>query len=207
MNVQLFSDAMNEINEKYIIEAVNFDFEKSNKKIITIGAFRMSRQVAVALLIVVLFVTTACSVKAFREAISEFFIGIGESFYDFYIEYEYDEHDTIEQRYCFVTYPEGFEEISDEVSETCTILELQNVEGDTIVLSQVCGTGGLAVDSEQGEIEIFDVNGIEVMLYTKDINHVAYWINDSYWFTFAYYGETDTQTIQELIKMIEPVEK
>lgn len=164
----------------------------------------MSRQVAVAILIVVLFFTTACGVKAFREAISEFFIGLGNGSYDFYL--EYDNHDTIEQRYGFVTYPEGFEEISDEVSETSAILELQNAEGDTIVLSQVCGTGGLSVDSEQGEIEIFDVNGIEVMLYTMGRNHVAFWVNDSYNFTFAYYGDTDTQSIQELIKMIEPVE-
>lgn len=34
MNAQLFSDAMNEINEKYIIEAVNFDFEKCKKKLL-----------------------------------------------------------------------------------------------------------------------------------------------------------------------------
>ena len=202
MNTQLFSDAMGELGEKYIVEAATYNAaEKNQKKVIFIGNFRIPKQVVAVIVIVVLFFTTACGVKAFREAITEFFIGMGDGFYDFYL--EYDSPDTIEQRYCFATYPEGFEEISNEVSETSAILELQNADGDTIVLSQVCGTGSLAVDAEKGETEIVDVNGMEVLLYVWGRNNFAMWINDSYYFTLAYYGDTDVESMKELIEMIE----
>lgn len=202
MSAQDFSLAMGEISDKYINEAINYSAAIKAKQT-TVKHFHFSKRAVAIVAIIAALLTTACSIKAFREAITEFFIGISNGLYDFYL--EYDSPDTIEQRYCFVTYPEGFEEISNEVDETLTfaIQELQNADGDTIVLTQTCGTGSLAVNAEKGEVEIFDVNGIEVMLHTTGRNHVAFWINDSYWFIFAYYGETDTQSIRELIEMIE----
>lgn len=200
MSAEVFSEAMGLIGEKYIIEAINYTAaEKPTQN--TIRRFHFSKRAVAIVAIIAALLTTACSVQAFREAITEFFIGIRESCYDFFV--EYDNHDTIEHRYCFVTYPEGFEEISDEVTETSAILELQNANGDTIVLSQICGTGGLSIDNENGTLETLDVNGMEVLLYAYDRNHVAYWLNDSYWFIFAYYGEIDTQSMIELIEMIE----
>ena len=199
MNAQTFSLALGEISDKYINEAINYTAAEKPQN--TVRHFHFSKRAVAIVAIIAVLLTTACSVKAFREAITEFFVQIRESCYDFFV--DYDNHDTIEQRYCFVTYPEGFEEISDEVTETSAILELQNANGDTIVLSQICGTGGLSIDNENGTLETLDVNGMEVLLHVYGRNHIAYWINDSYWFIFAYYGDIDTQSMQELIGMIE----
>lgn len=128
MNAQTFSLALGEISDKYISEAINYTAAKKPKQN-TVRHFRFPKRAAAIVAIISVLFTTSCSVKAFREAISEFFIGIGEGYYDFFIEENKDSPDTIEQRYCFVTYPEGFEEISNEVEENLTfaIQELQNV--------------------------------------------------------------------------------
>ena len=202
MNAQTFSLALGEISDKYINEAINYTTaEKPTQH--TVRRFHFSKRAVAIVAIIAALLTTACSVKAFREAITEFILGVYDSFYDLYL--EYDSPDTIEQRYCFVTYPEGFEEISNEVEEhlTFAIQELQNADGDTIVLSQTCGTGSLGIDNEKGTLETLDVNGMEVLLYVYDRNNAAFWVNNSYFFTLAYYGDIDTQSMIELIEMIE----
>lgn len=200
MSAQDFSLAMGEISDKYINEAINYSVANKSKRA-AVRRFHLSKRAVAIVAIIAMLLTTACSVKAFREAISEFFKGIGDGFYDFYI--EHNSPDSIEQRYCFVTYPEGFEEISNEVSETLVVQRLQNADGDKIVLSQGVGTGSFAVDAENGKIESLDVNGIEVLLYVKDGNNFAMWVNNSYYFMLAYYGDIDVQSMKELIEMIE----
>lgn len=199
MNAQTFSLALGEISDKYINEAINYTAAEKPQQ--TVRRFHFSKRAVAIVAIIAALLTTACSVKAFREAISEFFIGIRDSFYDFYI--EQDSYSIIEQQYCFVTYPEGFEEISNEVNETSIIQKLQNAAGNTIILTQTLGDTSLAVDAENTEAEQLDVNGIEVLLYTRNGANVAVWINNSYYFTLAYYGDIDTQSMQELIGMIE----
>lgn len=200
MSAQDFSLAMGEISDKYINEAINYSAANKSKQA-AVRHFHLSKRAVAIVAIIAALLTTACSVKAFREAITEFFKGIGDGFYDFYI--EHNSPDSIEQRYCFVTYPEGFEEISNEVSETLVVQRLQNADGDKIVLSQGVGTGSFAVDAENGKIESLDVNGIEVLLYVKDGNNFAMWVNNSYYFILAYYGDIDVQSMKELIEMID----
>lgn len=199
MNAQTFSLALGEISDKYINEAINYTAAEKPQH--TVRRFHFSKRAVAIVAIIAALLTTACSVKAFREAISEFFIGIRDSFYDFYI--EQDSCSIIEQQYCFVTYPEGFEEISNEVEETLAVQKLQNAAGDKIILTQTLGDTSLAVDAENTEAEQLDVNGIEVLLYTRNGANVAVWINNSYYFTLTHYGEIDTQSMQELIGMIE----
>lgn len=204
MNAQTFSLALGEISDKYINEAINYTAaEKPTQH--TVRRFHFSKRAVAIVAIIAALLTTACSVKAFREAITDFFIGIIEGGYDFFIEEKEDSPDTIEQRYCFVTYPEGFEEISNEVKEhlTFAIQELQNADGDTIVLSQAIGDVPLAIDSEHGTLETLDVNGMEVLLYVYGKNNAAFWVNGPYFFNLAYYGDIDTQSMIELIEMIE----
>lgn len=202
MSAQDFSLAMGEISDKYINEAINYSAANKSKQA-AVRHFHLSKRAVAIVAIIAALLTTACSVKAFREAITEFFVGIGNGFYDFLI--EQNSPDSIEQRYCFVTYPEGFEEISNEVEEDLTfaIQELQNADGDTIVLSQAVGDVPLSVDSEKGKTEILDVNGTEVLLYVWGRNNIAMWVNNSYYFTLAYYGDIDVQSMKELIEMIE----
>ena len=204
MSAQDFSLAMGEISDKYINEAINYSAANKSKRA-TVRHFHLSKRAVAIVAIIAVLLTTACSVKAFREAITEFFIGIRETCYDFFVEENKNSPDSIEQRYCFVTYPEGFEEISNEVEENLTfaIQELQNSDGDTIVISQAVGDVPFSVDNEHGTLETLDVNGMEVLLYVYGRNHVAFWVNNSYFFTLAYYGDIDTQSIRELIEMIE----
>lgn len=204
MNAQMFSLALGEISDKYINEAINYTATAKPTQQ-TVRHFHFSKRAVAIVAIIAVLLTTACSVKAFREAITEFFIGVSERCYDFFVEENNDSPDTIEQRYCFVTYPEGFEEISNEVEENLTfaIQELKNADGDTIVLSQAIGDVPLSIDNEHGTLETLDVNGMEVLLYVYDRNNAAFWVNNSYFFTLAYYGDIDTQSIRELIEMIE----
>lgn len=44
---------------------------------------------------------------------------------------------------------------------------------------------------------------MEVLLYVYGRNHAAFWVNGPYFFTLAYYGDIDTQSMIELIEMIE----
>ena len=204
MSAEVFSEAMGLIGEKYIIEAINYTAaEKPTQN--TIRRFHFSKRAVAIVAIIAALLTTACSVKAFREAITEFFIGISERCYDFFVEENNNSPNTIEQRYCFVTYPEGFEEISNEVEENLTfaIQELQNADGDTIVISQAIGDVPLSIDNEHGTLETLDVNGMEVLLYVHDRNNAAFWVNGPYFFTLTYYGDIDTQSMIELIEMIE----
>ena len=199
MNAKDFSLAMGEISDKYISEAINYTAANKAKRT-TVTRFHFSKRAVAIVALIAVLLTTACSVKAFREAISEFFIGIRDSIYEFYI--EQDSHSSIEQRYCFVTYPEGFEETSNEVEETFAVQRLQNADGDKIVLTQTLGDTSLSVDAENTECEQLDVNGIEVLLYERNGTNVAIWVNNSYYFTLAYYGDIDTPSMQELLEMI-----
>ena len=200
MNAKDFSLAMGEISDKYINEAINYTAANKAKRT-TVTHFHFSKRAVAIVAIFAVLLTTACSVKAFREAISEFFIGIRDSIYEFYI--EQDSHSSIEQRYCFVTYPEGFEETSNEVEESFAVQRLQNADGDKIVLTQTLGDTSLSVDAENTECEQLDVNGIEVLLYERNGTNVAIWVNNSYYFTLAYYGDIDMQSMQELLEMVE----
>ena len=199
MNAKDFSLAMGEISDKYISEAINYTAANKAKRT-TVTRFHFSKRTVAIVALIAVLLTTACSVKAFREAISEFFIGIRDSIYEFYI--EQDSHSSIEQRYCFVTYPEGFEETSNEVEETFAVQRLHNADGDKIVLTQTLGDTSLSVDAENTECEQLDVNGIEVLLYERNGTNVAIWVNNSYYFTLAYYGDIDTPSMQELLEMI-----
>lgn len=73
MSAQDFSLAMGEISDKYINEAINYSAANKAKQT-TVKHFHFSKRAVAIVAIIAALLTTACSIKAFREAITEFFI-------------------------------------------------------------------------------------------------------------------------------------
>ena len=201
MSEQLFSEAMGELSDKYITEALNYQCKTKKNNLFFWKKQNMgmgvSKRIAIVLLIILFAVP--CTVYAFREAVTEYIVEITERYYDFF--FGTGMSDGVEVPYSFVIYPEGFEEISYEVNDAAVIQELRNANGDEIILSQA-GDGWQLISNEDVEVEITDVDGMKVMIYQKKGTNLALWVNDSYRFTLVYYGECDVSFMKELIKMI-----
>ncbi len=144
------------------------------------------------------------SVSAIREPVVEFFYNIYEEFMEIF--FEGDTTEKITYVYSLSEIPEGFVETTIVSEEYVNIIKYKNMKnGDVIELKQsITEDAPFVVDNEQGDIEKFEIDGNEIIVYSSNQGyaHYAFWIKDSYSFKLMYSGKT---TVEEILKLIEKV--
>lgn len=161
-----------------------------------------SKRVAVIAAVLVMLLTTACSVEAIREPIVRFLIEVYESFTEYTFEGEKSE--TITKEYQMSTVPEGFTQtdyFKDDAGITTTY---KNEQGDMIRFSQTITSGtDITIDGEHAKTKVVDVSGREVQLYLREDISVAFWIEDIYVLKIVYHGNISEQGLVDIVNTIE----
>lgn len=175
---------------------------RSQKKVYYNFVNTAYKRVAIICIILLTMLTTACSVKAIREPIVNFFTEVYETFTRYL--FEGDTTDKITKEYTIKKLPDGFEQTEQFNSDILIVTTLENDNGNIIEFSQAVADGALFdVDSEQGETELVQIGGAEVMLYKSPNSTLAMWIQDEYYFTITCYYEANTDIIKQMIEQVE----
>lgn len=160
-----------------------------------------SKRVAVIAAVLVMLLTTACSVEAIREPIVRFLIEVYETFTEYTFEGEKSE--TITKEYQMSTVPEGFTQTDYFKEDAVIITTYENSDGDMIRFSQSITTDtNLFIDNESSVTKIIDVSGREVHLYIQDGLTSAIWLEDTYLFKVFCHGDFSEQSVIDIIETI-----
>lgn len=167
-----------------------------------------SKRVAAIAVILLMFLTTACSVPAIREPIIEF---IKETF-DINIRYHYDNNapDIIATEYHLSFVPSGFSETKADIDDGYIRIDYEDESGHRLYFVQNTGTTILNIDAEHTEYKTLDLDGREVQLYhyadTGENIFMAVWIEDGYFFKVFCNGEISEETMIEIVSGVKPTE-
>ncbi len=144
------------------------------------------------------------SVSAIREPVVKFFYNIYEEFMEIF--FEGDTTEKITYVYSLSEIPEGFVETQRTSFDTVNSVIYENRQsGYTIEFKQsITEDTPFYVDNEQGDIEKFEIDGNEIIIYTSNCgdNYYAFWIKDSYSLKLTYSGHT---TVEEILKLVKTV--
>ena len=181
-----FSERFNKRMEKLI---------RSQKKVYYNFVNTAYKRVAIICVVLLMMLTTACSVKAIREPIVHFITETYESFTRYF--FKGDTADTITKEYTLNVLPEGFvqtNKIQNEISIT-TILE--NDYGDIIEFTQtITDKTQHNFDNQNGiKYEIIDADKtIRILEGERFVQ--AIWVNDEYCLKVTGYGDIYIKTIK-----------
>lgn len=152
---------------------------------------------------IVLF-TGAMSVGAVREPVVNFIVKTYEGFKR--VLFSGDSLTEIDHVYAFAEVPEGFVETQRISNKEMNLVRYENREtGAVIKISQSITTEySISLDSENGELETFNIDGKEVKIYCAESQtlYSAFWVEDTYSMELIYSGETDTDELLRLINTI-----
>ena len=188
------------------------EFEKKMEKLIdSIGNNKKPRKLnhrkTIAILIAAIIVAFAgaMSVGAIRKPIVEFIYKVYDGFTD--LLFEGDTTDNITYKYSISEIPEGFVETERLVNDNTNYVRYENIkENKRITLTQ-SPTEDISIswDNENGHIENFTVNGIEISIYISDRNdcRIAFWSMDSNYIELAYHGTTTINEVLNLVKYVQ----
>lgn len=112
----------------------------------------------------------------------------------------------IETLYAPSWLPEGFEEVSREMTEDW-ILEVtyRNESGDSLMFTQMAPTSfSGAVDNENAEVFTKTVGEIEVLFSLPDGLSTATWTQDLYLMDLVYRGKIEMEALEQIILSVAP---
>ncbi len=188
------------------------EFEKKMEKLIdSIGNNKKPRKtnhrksIAILIAAIIVIFAGAMSVGAIREPIVEFIYKVYDGFTD--LLFKGDTTDKLAYIYSLSEIPEDFVETERLVKDNTNYVRYENIkENKRITLTQ-SPTEDISIswDNENGHIENFTVNGIEISIYISDRNdcHIAFWSMDSNYIELTYHGTT---TINEVLNLVEYVQ-
>lgn len=187
------------------------EFEKKMEKLIdSIGnnkkPHKLNHRKTIAILIAAIIIAFAgaMSVSAIREPIVEFIYKVYDGFTD--LLFEGDTTDKLSYIYSLSEIPEGFVETDRLSNNSVNLIIFENQQnGNKIELwQQPTEDTSISYDNENGHIENYMVNGIEIAIYISDHNdcHIAFWSVDSNYIELTYHGTTTIDEILNLIKFI-----
>lgn len=102
--------------------------------------------------------------------------------------------------------PEGFEEVSREMTEDW-ILEVtyENESGDSLMFTQAAPTSfSGAVDNENIRVEMVKMEDREVLLGVAEKGVVATWTQDLYLMDLVYRGKIEMEALEQIILSVAP---
>lgn len=184
-----------------LINGTEDDTHKAQKK--HRSSVAIKRIVALAAALIVLF-AGIMSVGAVREPVVNFIVKTYEGFKR--VLFSGDSLTEIDHVYAFAEVPEGFVETQRISNKEMNLVRYENGETDAvIVISQSITTNySFSLDSENGEIRAFNVDGKEIKIYCAKSQtlYSAFWVEDTYIMEQTYSGETDTDELLRLINTI-----
>lgn len=213
MSEQLFSEAMSELSDKYITEAIEYQYNKQSVKGRGYSFLKRintapKRIATVAAIAMVLMFSSAMSVSAFREP----FIEMIQTIFSNHVELSFDgdKKDAITEVYGIGYIPEGFELIKESISDSAVFKDYEDSEGNIISFSQMI-TGNdttVDVDNEQSNNYTINVDGVEIFITEgiRDDIKAAFWGADGYSFNLTYIGDIEVDELTEIISSIYVVE-
>lgn len=196
-----FSAAFEERMEKIIKKDRSFFWKFVNTA---------SKRAAVAAVVCMALILTACSVPAIREPIVRFIVEV----FDIDMRYSYDNNapDVIETKYHLSVIPNGFSETNAYTEDGYSRIDYEDEKGNLFYVLQNTETTFLSIDTENTEHKILDIDGREVNLHISEYDTVpdrvitAVWIEDGYFFKVCAVGIFDEQTVVEIVSNIKPIE-
>lgn len=140
---------------------------------------KLNHRKAIAILIAAIIVifAGAMSVGAIREPMVEFIYKVYDAFTD--LLFEGDTTDKLSHICSLSEIPEGFVETDRLSNDSVNLIVFENQQnGNKIELwQQPTEDTSISYDNENGHIENYMVNGIEISIYISDHNdcHIAFW--------------------------------
>lgn len=187
------------------------EFERKMEKLIdSVGNNKKPRKLnhrkSIAILIAAIIVAFAgaMSVGAIREPIVEFIYKVYDGFTD--LLFEGDTTGNITYIYSLSEIPEGFVETDRLINDNINYVSYEDIQTNSKIelVQQPTKDVFISLDNENGHIENYMVNGIEIAIYISDRNdcHIAFWSIDSNYIELTYHGTTTIDEILNLIKSI-----
>lgn len=161
------------------------------------------KRIAVIMASLMIITMTACSIPSVRAAV----VGFIKETYDNCIHFFTGEigSNKISVQYALAELPDGFTETSRKESNSRRIVSYQNAKGDQIILSQsITEDYSVFLDNENGELSEINISDMNVSVYESDDCTVAVWLQDSYAFHLAVYGDYDMDFMIRLIEAVQP---
>lgn len=188
-----FSERFNKRMEKLI---------RSQKKVYYNFVNTAYKRVAIICVVLLTMLTTACSAKAIREPIVNFFTEVYESFTRYF--FEDDTADIITKEYSLNVLPDGFEQTDVIRGDTIITKTYVNKSGGKIKFTQqTTDNANHTFDNENGKITSITLNNMNIDVYETDgITH-ALWTEYGYYFKLSYYGDVEVETIKEIVQTVE----
>lgn len=188
------------------------EFEKKMEKLIdSIGNNKKPRKtnhrksIAILIAAIIIAFAGAMSVGAIREPIVEFIYKVYDGFTD--LLFEGDTTNKLSYIYSLSEIPEGFVETERLVNDNTNYVQYENTQDNKrITLTQSLTEDiSISLDNENGHIENYMVNGIEITIYISDRNdcHIAFWSMDSNYIELAYHGTTTINEVLNLVKYVQ----
>ena len=175
---------------------------RSQKKVYWRCINTASRRVATVCIVLLLFFTAVCNVRAIREPMTQ----ILTNFYEDHIEYLFkgDTVDKIAYEYSLRKLPDGFVQTDKQESDAVIITVYENDTGDIIEFSQaITEDTPFFVDNEHGRIYTGTLDDVSVEIYEHKENKIAFWCKSGYLFNIACYGNIDMDMLKEMILSVE----
>lgn len=174
---------------------------KSQKKVYYNFINTAYKRVAIICIVLLTMLTTACSVKAIREPIVNFFTEVYESFTRYFFEGE--TADTIIKEYSLNVLPDGFEQTNKIQNDISITTVLENKSGDIIEISQtITDNTQHNLDNQNGVKYEITVDGQKIQVLESDSFIQSVWIKDKYCFKVTGYGNIDKDTLKQVIENI-----
>lgn len=102
--------------------------------------------------------------------------------------------------------PEGFEEVSREMTEDYYLeVTYKNAEGDELLFRQIAASSfSGAVDNENIRVEMVKMGDREVLLGVAEKGTIATWTQDLYLMDIVYRGKVELATLEQIILSVAP---
>lgn len=174
---------------------------RSQKKVYYNFVNTAYKRVAIICVVLLTMLTTACSVKAIREPIVNFFTEVYESFTRYF--FEGDTVNTITKEYDLNVLLDGFVQTEKIESEISITKVYENNSGDIFEFIQTITDDTEATfDTQNAKKHSIIVSGMMIDIYESDYVKTALWTKDEYMFNLTCYGNVDLDVIKEIVSNI-----
>lgn len=161
-----------------------------------------AKRVAIIFTIILILLTTACSVDSIYKPILRFIKEVYETFTHYSIEGK--SADIITTEYSPTYIPEGYKQTKKIENDAIIITEYINSKNSIIKFKQTTTeySAGYYVDNEVSITHTENVNNIEVKFKKWNDMKSAIWINNGYAFIVDFNSDIDIEVIKEIIKSV-----
>lgn len=181
-------------------------FEKEMAELIKTGkpkqrkmtSNRGKRILVIAIAAALALVATACAVPEIRESIAGFFVKIFSDHVE-YLDPQISK-EKIEEEYCLSPLPEGYELISENITDNLLEALYVDSDGNAIILHQSANPIlDDSIDNEHGEFYEYEIGERTVRIYYSEGSCAASWTENGYYFSLDYGSSIELSTFEQWI--------